>query len=146
MRALTVRQPWAWAIICAGKDIENRSWTNRHATGTVAIHAGTGLDSLNELPRGVKRPGPEDLIHGAIIGVVDIVRVVRKGRSKWFSGPLGWVLRNPRRLLKPIRCPGRLGLWRLPPRVRHAIDQQLTSRRRAPRSSGRASRAADRKR
>lgn len=24
--ALSVRQPWAWAIIHAGKDIENRSW------------------------------------------------------------------------------------------------------------------------
>lgn len=24
--ALSVRQPWAWAIIFAGKDIENRSW------------------------------------------------------------------------------------------------------------------------
>jgi hypothetical protein len=130
MRALTVRQPWAWAIIRAGKDIENRSWTNRHATGTIAIHAGMGLDPLNELPRGVKKPGREDLIHGAIIGVVDIAGVVRKGRSKWFSGPFGWVLRNPRPLRKPIRCTGRLGLWRLPPRVRHAIDQQLAPRHR----------------
>lgn len=24
--ALSVRQPWAWAIIHAGKDIENRTW------------------------------------------------------------------------------------------------------------------------
>lgn len=24
--ALSIRQPWAWAILCAGKDIENRSW------------------------------------------------------------------------------------------------------------------------
>jgi len=135
MRALTVRQPWAWAIICAGKDIENRSWTNRHATGTIAIHAGKGLDSLSELPSGVKRPGSEDLVHGAVIGVIDVVGVVRKRRSKWFRGPLGWVLRNPRPLLKPIRCKGRQGLWRLPPRVWHAIDQQLRVRRN--RSGGR---------
>jgi hypothetical protein len=47
MRALTVRQLWAWAIIHAGKDIENRSWTNKHATGTIAVHAGSGLDPLN---------------------------------------------------------------------------------------------------
>jgi hypothetical protein len=40
MRALTVRQPWAWAIFCAGKDIENRSWKNRHTMGTIAIHQG----------------------------------------------------------------------------------------------------------
>jgi hypothetical protein len=25
MRALTVRQPWAWAIVHGGKDIENRT-------------------------------------------------------------------------------------------------------------------------
>ena len=26
MKALTIKQPWAWAIIHAGKDIENRDW------------------------------------------------------------------------------------------------------------------------
>ena len=26
VRALTVRQPWAWAIIYGGKDLENRRW------------------------------------------------------------------------------------------------------------------------
>lgn len=33
--ALSVRQPWPWAILHAGKDIENRSWQavggGRHA-------------------------------------------------------------------------------------------------------------------
>jgi hypothetical protein len=48
MRALTVRQPWAWAIPHAGKDVENRTWTNRFVTGTIAIHAGYGLDSLED--------------------------------------------------------------------------------------------------
>lgn len=26
MIALSIRQPWAWLIINAGKDIENRDW------------------------------------------------------------------------------------------------------------------------
>jgi hypothetical protein len=26
VRVLTVRQPWAWAIIHGGKDAENRNW------------------------------------------------------------------------------------------------------------------------
>src|SRR5262245_60955396 len=112
MRALTVRQPWAWAIIHAGKDIENRSWTNKHATGTIAVHAGSGVDPFDRLPRGTRKPGRDELIHGAIIGVVDVVAVVNGHRSKWFNGPLGWVLRNPRPLPQPIACPGRLGLWR----------------------------------
>lgn len=40
MKALTVRQPWAWAIIHGGKDVENRS---RNIVGSyrgpLAIHA-----------------------------------------------------------------------------------------------------------
>ena len=125
MRALTVRQPWAWAIIYGGKDIENRSWTNCHATGTIAIHAGYGVDPLEELPSGVKKPRHGYLVRGAIIGVVDVIDIVDHHRSKWFRGPLGWLLRNPRPLLKPISCKGRLGLWRIPQSDEDAIRRQL---------------------
>jgi len=37
--ALTVKQPWAWAIAHAGKRIENRSWRMDYR-GDLAIHAG----------------------------------------------------------------------------------------------------------
>lgn len=42
MRVLTVQQPWAWAIVHGGKDIENRTqlWKYR---GPLAIHAGARL-------------------------------------------------------------------------------------------------------
>lgn len=40
MKVLTVRQPWAWAIIHGGKLVENRTWLT-HYRGPVAIHAGT---------------------------------------------------------------------------------------------------------
>jgi hypothetical protein len=26
VKALTIRQPWAWAVVYAGKDVENRGW------------------------------------------------------------------------------------------------------------------------
>ena len=39
MPALSIRQPWAWAILHAGKDIENRSWRTAFR-GEVLIHAG----------------------------------------------------------------------------------------------------------
>ena len=42
-KGITVRQPWAYAIIHAGKTIENRSWPTK-LRGTVAIHAGQALD------------------------------------------------------------------------------------------------------
>ena len=47
MRALSIRQPWAWAILHAGKDIENRDWKgyggklgrDKGFRGDVLIHA-----------------------------------------------------------------------------------------------------------
>lgn len=49
MRALTVRQPWAWAIVYGGKDVENRT---RNVVGSyrgpVAIHAGREWSSDGE--------------------------------------------------------------------------------------------------
>lgn len=41
--ALSVRQPWAWAIISGGKTIENRSWTTPYR-GPLLIHAGKAFD------------------------------------------------------------------------------------------------------
>lgn len=112
MKVLTVRQPWAWAILYAGKDIENRSWSTSFR-GPLAIHSSMkagGPDSWS-MPRGVRRPTEDDLSLGAILGVVDVVNVVEASRSKWFGGPYGWVLRNPRPLSRPIRTKGKLGLW-----------------------------------
>src|SRR5262245_22156707 len=43
LKALSVRQPWAHAIIYGGKDVENRSWTTA-VRGTIAIHASQTLD------------------------------------------------------------------------------------------------------
>lgn len=42
MKALTVQQPWAWAIVEGGKDVENRTqvWSYR---GSLAIHAGARI-------------------------------------------------------------------------------------------------------
>ena len=125
LRALTVKQPWAWAILHAGKNIENRSWQNQYTLGTIAIHAGSARVDLDLLPRGVRRPSDDELVHGAIIGVVDVVKVVERYRSKWFVGPLGWLLENPRPLRRPIDCSGRLGLWEVPAEIERAIWRQL---------------------
>jgi len=44
-RILTVRQPWAWAIIHGGKDVENRVRNIAgNYRGPVAIHAGLTFD------------------------------------------------------------------------------------------------------
>lgn len=41
MKALSIRQPWAWMILHAGKDVENRNWCTDYR-GWVAIHAAKG--------------------------------------------------------------------------------------------------------
>lgn len=104
--ALSVRQPWAWAIIHAGKDIENRSWQavnhGLRQRGRIAIHAAKGMtreeyeDAKATIERvGHKCPAPADLLRGGIIGSVEVVDVVNDSDSPWFFGPRGLVLRNP---------------------------------------------------
>mgnify|MGYP001114609934 CR=1 FL=1 len=42
MKALSIRQPWAWLIVHAGKNIENRSWRS-HYHGRFLVHAAKGM-------------------------------------------------------------------------------------------------------
>lgn len=119
MKALTLRQPWAWAVLVGGKDIENRSWSTRHR-GPLLIHAGAALD-VGVLPQRLSRPEPAEHIQSAILGIVDLVDVVEHSRSRWFEGPFGWVLANPRVFRLPIPCKGRLGLWTLSANQERAV-------------------------
>lgn len=104
--ALSVRQPWAWAIIHAGKDIENRSWQavnhGLRVRGRIAIHAAKGLarceyeDAAEFMASiGITCPAPADLLRGGIVGSVEVIDVVKESDSRWFFGPRGLVLRDP---------------------------------------------------
>lgn len=110
-RALSIRQPWAWAILYAGKDIENRTWATNFR-GRVAIHAGMrydeGGDAVLECKYGLQVPS--DLPRGGIVGSVEIVDCVRASNSPWFEGPYGFVLKDPKPLsFIPMR--GALGIF-----------------------------------
>lgn len=118
---LSIRQPWAHAIVAGVKDVENRTWRTRFR-GRVLIHAGKArdereLESYLELKReqGIteKTGGRwEKLDFGGIVGVADIVDCVEWMDSPWFTGPWGFVLRNARPL--PFyRCRGALGFFRV---------------------------------
>ena len=104
--ALSVRQPWAWAIIYARKDIENRSWQavnhGLRQRARFAVHAAKGMtqdeyrDAADFMASiGVACPAPADLSRGGIIGSVELVDVVSDHPSPWFAGPRGLVLANP---------------------------------------------------
>ena len=108
--ALSVRQPWAWAIIHAGKNIENRTkgffGMKPHSSycRPIAIHASSGMTRAEYLEGadfmvtlGIKCPVPADLIRGAIIGAVTVTSILNKSHSPWFFGPFGLVLSMPTR-------------------------------------------------
>jgi hypothetical protein len=119
MKAISIQQPWAWAILHAGKDIENRTWTTRYR-GEIAVHA-TRMQTGWKLPDGVLPPAPTELVQRSVLGVVELVDVVSHSSSRWFTGPRGFVLRNPRPLPKPVGCPGNQNIWELPPAVERAV-------------------------
>jgi ASCH domain len=113
VRCLSVRQPWAWAIIRAGKDTENRTWATKYR-GPLLIHAGLRMDDDDCLAlsdRIGETALPEEVPLGGIVGVVDLVDCVQNSRSRWaVIGLWHWVLANPKPL--PFRAlRGRLGLW-----------------------------------
>jgi len=58
--------------------------------------------------RGVKLPDKFEF--GGIVGSAQLDDCVGKSRSKWFEGPVGWVVSKPEKLpFAPLK--GRLGLF-----------------------------------
>jgi len=89
------------------QDIENRSWNTRYR-GTLLIQASAKL--------------PAEFETGGIIGMVQLVDCVTSSRSKWFEGPVGWVLTKPKRLpFIPLK--GRLGLFDPPQKVMRQLGR-----------------------
>lgn len=124
MKALTIRQPFAWLIIHAGKDVENRNWRTAYR-GLFWIHAGKAQSGLEYdearrfyeervIPRldpsssPPELPSMGDLDYGGIIGTARLIDCVEESPSPWFTGPHGFVLRNAKAVpFRPIR--GRMG-------------------------------------
>jgi hypothetical protein len=114
-RVLTVRQPWAWAIIHAGKDVENRTRPTRYR-GLLLIHAGQADDPAgHEFLAQLGLQVPERLDHGVIIGSVQLVDSVQASTSRWaFPGSHHWRLADPVPAVSTLACRGQLGLFRPP--------------------------------
>jgi hypothetical protein len=121
--ALSIRQPWAWAIIHAGKDIENRDWSTNFR-GRFYVHAAKGMtrgeyvDFIEftrerfrfTFPTSLTCPPAEELQRGGIIGEAELTDCVREHASPWFTGQYGFVLRNAKPLpFRPHK--GSLGLF-----------------------------------
>lgn len=123
--ALSVRQPWAWAIIHAGKDVENRTPSAikqmPRFKGRIAIHASKAMlkweyEMARDFMRGigVDCPPAGELLRAGIIGSVEIYDVCAASESKWWFGPRGICLRDPMPC-EFIPSVGQLGLFRWKP-------------------------------
>lgn len=137
MKALTIQQPWAWAITVAGKTTENRgaNIVGNHR-GDLAIHAGLtvdpdGLDDhrirmarrlanqLAPVPELERRPYTQ---LGAVLAVARVAHVhvqpadsgLRCCEDPWADRTPGAVhigLTDVRRLERPVPASGMQGMW-----------------------------------
>jgi hypothetical protein len=118
VKALSIRQPWAWAILHAGKDIENRDW-HTNFRGHVLIHAGKGMTAreyhlalacIADVSPDIELPSYGELRRGGIVGRAVITDCVMRSNSPWFQGRYGFVLTSVE-LLPFYPCKGALGFF-----------------------------------
>lgn len=131
MRAFTVHQPYAYAIVAGLKPHETRS-RRTNIRGRVAVHAGKA--NLNRATRELSDRGFWELLGavggktvglpmGAVMGTVEIVDCVpvekvvdgltpqEKALGDYSPGRWAWVLKNPVMFDTPIPACGRQGWW-----------------------------------
>jgi hypothetical protein len=112
MKALSVKQPYAQAIIAGLKDVENRTWAPREL-GRIYIHS-SKIPATNYDPIQFSSMDLNSLACGYIIGSVDIIDVVTDYKSPWaIPGNYHWILENPMPLKHPIPHKGKLHLWQI---------------------------------
>ena len=139
LRAVSVRQPWAWSLLFGGKDVENRSRPTGYR-GWLLIHASKGRPHPSEAGAVAELLGRPDLVPflmevrcGAIVGAIrladchhadecagtlndretnQIIEVLGHC-SRWaMPGQHHWVADDRRALDDPVDATGSLGLWR----------------------------------
>lgn len=130
MKAITVCEPYASAIIFGPKRVENRQnpWRFR---GRLLIHAGKSRKFMKSMTpqqhqdwsRNWRGLAQNKFQPGMIIGCIEIYGCIAFGgpamtddlwRDPWACGPYCLLLRAPEPLPKPIPYRGALGLFDVP--------------------------------
>jgi len=129
VKALSLLQPWASAIMLGYKQIETRSWRTDYR-GRIAIHASKRFTKddweFMQHEHSIGNLYPPGLPLGAIIGLATIVSCERTeywrpliseledSYGDYSNGRWGWKLAEIEPFEKPIPCKGSLGLWTVP--------------------------------
>lgn len=138
--AISVRQPWAWALLHAGKDVENRTsriarpgWHYLHASqhnngqeyhrdiGAIDrivertnprqhLEPSFGFQEPLSLLEVPRLPGQTEVERGGIIGAIRIATWTATSNSPWFFGPLAATIDHALPLAF-IPCLGSLGAF-----------------------------------
>lgn len=142
VRGLTIQQPNNWAILHAGKPVENRG---RHAPLSlvghwIALHAGLTWDHDNHqrMLDGVYGSRATDVPFTAPRGVItglailqrtdDLIDVRAAGElTPWHVGPLCHVLAHVTPI-EPVPCVGAQGFWYLPDDVFARVNEQMAAK------------------
>lgn len=139
MKALSIKQPFAWLIVNGYKLIENRTWRVPfwfRFGDKLAIHASknfdhAGYDWVKDNFPGLVMPLPDEFVKQALVGEVDLIDCFHKScldnnprvfdfypplsnhDTRWFVGPFGWFFANPVAYEHPIPRTGYLGLFKV---------------------------------
>ncbi len=135
MMALSIKQPFAWAVCHAGMRIVNRDWpVTTIYRGPILIHASfkcarddytgawywmriKGLIRGSYNPNAPECPLFEELPLGALVARAELVDVILPGGdcdSPWYTGGFGIVLANVVPLAEPIPWQGSPRLFGVP--------------------------------
>lgn len=122
MKAITVYQPYAYAIVAGIKQYETRPHRT-NIRGRVAVHAAKGKLGLVTMAADMALPETMKLHFGAVLGTVEIVDCVpveeilqtlterEKALGDYTPGRFAWVLKNPVMFNTPIEAKGKQGWW-----------------------------------
>lgn len=144
MKALSLKNPYAWAIVNGYKPVENRDWKATNAglrfRGRVLIHAGKNemADDVDFVTHAValqtgravsviKEEYLRQRAFGAIVGVATVADCVKEHPSPWFFGPYAFVMAKPM-AITPVPCIGMLGFFGVPADVLSKVNVLLEAR------------------
>lgn len=137
--AISIRQPWAYAIMHLGKRVENRTWSTRYR-GPIYIHAAKGMKreeyeqfawwwfhefTGHRTTHAI--PSMDSMPRGGIVARADVIDCIRSQHAlphgitreqgdryivPWWQGPYGIVLAK----VEPvpfIPCKGKLSIFEI---------------------------------
>lgn len=104
MKCLSIRQPWAWAILTGQHSVEYRCYPTKYR-GPLLVHAArqAGEWDRKQLALfGKQVPRWDELVFGRVVGIVELWACHACPGGEW-----AWCLRNPH-ILEPFRLkPGK---------------------------------------